>query len=81
MIAVYTAVIYWVFRGKLRAGYRWTADSTIDPVKPPLLRGENRSEEPKLVSFRDPAIPDQTHSFKLEIPRKPSSLHDTPPVP
>jgi putative transposase len=27
------------------------------------------------------AIPDQTHSFKLELLCKPSSLHDPPPVP
>src|SRR6266566_1484123 len=33
------------------------------------------------LRVRDPAIPDQPHRLKLELPRKPSSLHDSPPVP
>ena len=33
------------------------------------------------LRVRDPAIPDQPHSLKLELPRKPSSLYDPPPVP
>jgi hypothetical protein len=40
-------------------------------------------DKPPPGGFLDtkPAIPDQTHSLKLELPRKPSSLHDSPPVP
>ena len=33
------------------------------------------------LRIRDPAISDQAHSLKLELPRKSSSLHDSPPVP
>src|SRR5580704_19781674 len=33
------------------------------------------------LRVRDPAIPDQPYRLKLELPRKPSSLHDPPPVP
>jgi len=37
-----------------------------------LLRG---------LRIRDPAVSDQPNSLKFELPRKPSSLHDLPPVP
>src|SRR5580658_2184385 len=33
------------------------------------------------LRVRDPAILDQPHRFKLELSRKPSPLHDSPPVP
>src|SRR5208337_2877676 len=35
----------------------------------------------RCLRIRDPAIPDQPHRLKLELPRKPSSLHDSPPAP
>src|SRR5689334_9629163 len=33
------------------------------------------------LRVRDPSIPDQPYCFKLELPRKPPSLHDPPPAP
>src|SRR5262249_13413398 len=33
------------------------------------------------LRVRDPSIPDQPYCLKLELPRKPPSLHDPPPAP
>src|SRR5215471_4056347 len=33
------------------------------------------------VGVDDPSIPDQPYCLKLELPRKPPSLHDPPPAP